>query len=220
MPYYAHAQKFIERHHRGARRLIILPHTVRGHTETLKSLGANVEIYCRDEESLRHVRSVAPAAASCFAHDMALLLDVESVLARKPRLSFADWRARGLRDYVRFCAMGWVHGLLDASHPSVLKAFRTDVEATNVMRPPANMDVAKIFPRALGSYAEALASTHWMLSFLDQFAQVHTNRLHVAILAGLLGKEVRLFDNSYGKNRGVFQSSLAAHFSNITFHAA
>jgi exopolysaccharide biosynthesis predicted pyruvyltransferase EpsI len=37
---------------------------------------------------------------------------------------------------------------------------------------------------------------------------VVTNRLHIGIAGVLLGKRVQLYDNSYGKIRDVYQSSL------------
>lgn len=38
--------------------------------------------------------------------------------------------------------------------------------------------------------------------------RIHTDRLHVAILAHILGKEATLYDNRYHKNRGVYEYSL------------
>lgn len=38
--------------------------------------------------------------------------------------------------------------------------------------------------------------------------RIHTDRLHVAILAHILGKEATLYDNRYHKNRGVFEYSM------------
>ncbi|MCW3992679.1 MAG: polysaccharide pyruvyl transferase family protein [Candidatus Bathyarchaeota archaeon] len=38
--------------------------------------------------------------------------------------------------------------------------------------------------------------------------RIHTDRLHVAILAHILGKETTLYDNRYHKNRGVYEYSM------------
>jgi exopolysaccharide biosynthesis predicted pyruvyltransferase EpsI len=38
--------------------------------------------------------------------------------------------------------------------------------------------------------------------------RIHTDRLHVAILAHILGKEATLYDNRYHKNRGVYEYSM------------
>ncbi len=46
------------------------------------------------------------------------------------------------------------------------------------------------------------------LQVIDRARIVETNRLHVGIGAALLGKEVILHDNSYGKLGAVFEASL------------
>ncbi|WGM88491.1 MAG: polysaccharide pyruvyl transferase family protein [Candidatus Bathyarchaeum tardum] len=46
--------------------------------------------------------------------------------------------------------------------------------------------------------------------------QVYTDRLHVAILATILGKETFLYPNSYYKNKGVYEYSLS-RYPNVTF---
>ena len=46
---------------------------------------------------------------------------------------------------------------------------------------------------------------------------VYTDRLHVAILAAILGKKTSLYPNSYHKNRGVFEYSLS-NYPNVVFY--
>lgn len=55
---------------------------------------------------------------------------------------------------------------------------------------------------------------------LEQFRRgargaVETDRLHVAIAASLLGKRVRIQNNSYGKNRAVYEFRLRDRFPNL-----
>ncbi len=47
-----------------------------------------------------------------------------------------------------------------------------------------------------------------MINFLEEYKVVNTDRLHVAILASLLGKEVNFYPNSYYKNEAVYNYSL------------
>lgn len=47
------------------------------------------------------------------------------------------------------------------------------------------------------------------VDFLNQYDTIYTTRLHTAILGMLLGKEIILFDNSYGKNSGFFETWLS-----------
>lgn len=46
------------------------------------------------------------------------------------------------------------------------------------------------------------------VSAVDNARRIYTDRLHVAILAHILGKEATLYDNRYHKNRGVYEYSL------------
>jgi pyruvyl transferase EpsO len=46
------------------------------------------------------------------------------------------------------------------------------------------------------------------IRFLSAYSYVYTTRLHVAVLSVLLGKEFTFFDNSYGKNRGLYEAWL------------
>ena len=57
-----------------------------------------------------------------------------------------------------------------------------------------------------GSYVSAVASA----------SEVYTDRLHVSILAALLGKKTHLLPNSYHKNESVYRFSMKAH-SNVEF---
>lgn len=42
------------------------------------------------------------------------------------------------------------------------------------------------------------------MNFIGKYSKVYTTRLHCGILAFLMGKEVTMFDNSYGKISGVY----------------
>lgn len=46
------------------------------------------------------------------------------------------------------------------------------------------------------------------IEFISRYKKVYTTRLHVAILSILLNKEVVWFDNSYGKNKSLFETWL------------
>lgn len=50
------------------------------------------------------------------------------------------------------------------------------------------------------------------LRYIDQYQRVITDRLHVAIGAALLGKEVKIVGNSYFKIRAIFDSSIKGIF--------
>ena len=53
------------------------------------------------------------------------------------------------------------------------------------------------------------------IRFVNRYDVIYTTRLHVAILAILLNKQVFFFDNSYGKNSALYNTWLT-DFSNVT----
>jgi len=54
-----------------------------------------------------------------------------------------------------------------------------------------------------------------VLRYLDLYDDVRTNRLLLAIGAGLLGKRVEFHPNSYFKNRAVYEFSLRDRFPHM-----
>ena len=89
--------------------------------------------------------------------------------------------------------------------------FRTDGESSGKHAlPPDNVDPSR-----------AGRQTSDVFPFIAEVAKhavVHTDRLHVAIAACLLGRELHLYAGSYFKNRAVFLSSMQGRFNNVHFH--
>jgi hypothetical protein len=87
-------------------------------------------------------------------------------------------------------------------------AFRTDNEGRNhgLASLSCNVDIS-----ALGRHnSDPLA----LLRLIDQFSQIATDRLHIAIGALLLGKRVLLAEGSHFKMRAIFHSSIKGIFDN------
>lgn len=218
VPFYSDMRHFVARHHAGCRQLVLLPATMRGHEDLLGALGQHVTLLCRDRPSFEHVRKHAPNARVEASHDVALHLNVEALRTKArqqflPLVSSPAQARRNLRR--RWRALRYDQR--NVSNPGELFAFRTDVEglpgrALN----EANLDVSVEFVSDDMSPALTLEATWRMLAFLDRYPTVHTDRLHVAILSALLGKEVRMHDNSYGKNRVVYEQSLRDAFPRVT----
>ncbi|MDD5159198.1 MAG: polysaccharide pyruvyl transferase family protein [Sulfuricurvum sp.] len=89
--------------------------------------------------------------------------------------------------------------------------FRTDKESAGMIEiPMSNNDIS-----SKGNHNTPI------YSFFDetsQFSIIMTDRLHVAIAASLMGKEVHLYAGSYFKNRAVYLSTLKKYFPNVHFH--
>jgi len=88
--------------------------------------------------------------------------------------------------------------------------FREDGESRDLSRIPANnVDLS-----AQGNGHSAIEP---FFKALAKYEVIHTDRLHVAIAACLLGRSVRLREGSYFKNEAVFHSSIEGRFSNASF---
>ncbi len=63
-------------------------------------------------------------------------------------------------------------------------------------------------------YWQKILKKHYVTTavhFLDQYDLVYSTRLHVSILSMMLGKNIKMLDNSYGKNSSFYQ----AWFNNV-----
>jgi exopolysaccharide biosynthesis predicted pyruvyltransferase EpsI len=226
--------EILARIHAKAGRIIILPHTIHGNTRLLSQLGNNVTLICRERVSYQHVKQHAPKARVFLAHDMALLLDVDSALSFKPRHlgSMATKAALKLlgneraRLYPTFnsylSGLKWSLGVGSRSSSTTKTAnlFRTDIEKTAVALPQDNLDASLAFNFGVTSPTMAAFTVHHLLKFLDSFDVVNTNRLHVAIAAGLLDKQVNLSSNSYFKCQAVYDYSLRDSYPNVSWGSA
>jgi exopolysaccharide biosynthesis predicted pyruvyltransferase EpsI len=221
VPMYDDARDFIARHHRDAKKLVLLPHTVEGHADLLASLGPNVHLVCRELGSYDHVRAHATNARVSLAHDMAFTLDAQGLLNGPDTPSFLRLaRADSPRTVWRRAKWLARHALATRARTDELFAFRRDVEATAIARPRTNLDLSVVFTSDHHdtSPPAALLATYQMLRFLDRFRVVHTNRLHVCVLSALLGKTVHFHANSYRKNRDVYMHSLKDRFDRVVWH--
>ena len=90
----------------------------------------------------------------------------------------------------------------------ILNAFRSDIESSKYAIPASNIDISR------DRYAQKPLDE--FTNTINRYHYVNTDRLHVAIAAVLLDKEVKLYPNSYYKNKAVFDYSLK-RFPNIIF---
>jgi len=233
---YPNARTFIGRHHHKAKRLVLLPHTVNGHADLLAELGANVDLFCRERRSYVWVQDKAPGANIYLADDLAFHVDV-------PRLRADAHSAIGLvaemtqnlaqaaaKRYLRVEAgqgnalplqaaalQGGVafQNLLSAG--GTLYALRSDKESAGGALPRSNVDLSQVFAYGTAPERVAYRATRAMLSFINRFDRIVTNRLHVGIPAAMLGKEVDFYANSYYKNEAVYMFSLEDHYPNVAW---
>jgi exopolysaccharide biosynthesis predicted pyruvyltransferase EpsI len=183
---YDHLRSRLRRLHRRFEEVVILPHTICGDRTgaAFAGLEGNVRVVCRERYSYDFLRDIVPQADQLLlSDDMAFHFDYD------------PYRVAGA---------------------GTLNAFRLDHERTDVPLPPDNVDLSDAIQLPDRPFRREFWSLPYWREYLEAFlaaiaarAHVRTNRLHVAIAAGMLGKTVELFDNDYYKNRAVHEYSLA-----------
>lgn len=104
-------------------------------------------------------------------------------------------------------------GALDSKAPTLprVHCFRGDVESSGEhIIPKDNIDLS-----ARGSEQD---NVYEFFEYLSRYKDVHTDRLHVAIGASLLGRNVHLYPGKYFKNKAIYSSSLVPFYPNVEWH--
>lgn len=165
-------------------RCIVLPHTIFGYEDLISRVkSGNLTVFCRDKTSYNVcVMENGLDSTNIFLDDdLAFSINEEF-----------------LRPYREKAGCGTAN------------CFRTDSEAAGLHPVPKdNRDISFSWNGALWFDKEFTESVvRSLLIYLSAYESVRTDRLHVAILAAMLGRNVFLFPNSYYKNRSVFEMSL------------
>lgn len=236
---YKHARSFIQTHHQTAKQLILLPHTIKGHSDLLHQLGANVCLFCRERRSFEWAREHTDGPSVHLADDLAFRLNPKKMLGKE---SFAGAMAskevgktltRSIASSI-LKQIGIDRGIYWFTLPvneatragieifssvagkrTTLNALRKDAERTTETFPPSNVDVSALFEYGVAPPERARRATVGMLSFFSCYDRVVTNRLHGCVLAALLGKEVDFYANSYFKNEEVYRYSMEDRFPKV-----
>lgn len=206
----------------GLARLVILPQTFRGAEQQLAALGPDCTLFCRDWVSYEFIGQVAPDSQVQFAPDLALGLDVAALRARlnttarrdRMKQMMAVLYSSPARRYRR-----WRRKLaaVKPDEAGQLQVFRSDVERTAAGGDQAQFsDLSNFYGSDFLDRMECDRISRDLLDLLDTASLVETNRLHVGIGAALLGKQVILHDNSYGKLRTIYDASLK-DWPNVSF---
>ena len=197
-------------------RCLLLPHTVRDNEALLNRLDDRFTLLCRDQLSLAHVRQHAPQAHSQLVDDMALGLDIPALRQRTQSLRHhlsllvdRPWIKRRKK---------WKRALA-RQHPDAsgrLEILRADAEA-NTERPELrDKDLMDFYLTRCEKRAGCDQVSMDLINLLGSVKSVRTDRLHVALPATLLGLQVEILDNNYGKLSIVWKTSLEGRYPNAT----
>lgn len=224
VPLYDDVSRLIERVRGVCRRLIVLPHTIGGHEPLLKTLSDSTLIFCREQPSFDYVRKTTPAQ-TYLCDDMVFYGDMAAF--RQPNLPLhwlkeiacaARIKTISRKKYILAklrLLQAWRQARRNSSRPQVGHFFRTDKESAGQALPGDNCDVSVVFNYGDASIELIRESARDFVNFIDQFDEVHTDRLHVCIAAARLGKQVHFSGGSYHKCRSVYENSIVGRFDNV-----
>lgn len=206
VPPYESTKLAFERFLGKAARIVLLPHTVRGHEDVLQRLDATCTIFCRDVPGFEHVRTHAPYATVLLEHDMAFHVDAGDLLGN----TAASHAAEPLFA-ARLSRANLTPELIGVKRE--INFLRADGEAI-AGRVPTDADISSLFDFGVNPSQASLAS--WcLLKAISLARAIRTDRLHAAIAAALLGKPCTLLDNANGKNAAVYEHSLRGRFGTL-----
>lgn len=205
VPMYSNTRKAFESFLGRAARIVLLPHTIRGHEDLLACLDETCTLFVRDWPSLAHVRQVNPDLDVRLAHDMAFHLDVAPFMAndslRREAQEVLDEKLKGVGLTIK-----------EIQHWPSVDLMRLDGESV-ASDPVSDADISDLF--MMGVNPEEVSIPVWCFLRTISLAQhVNTDRLHVGIGAAMLGTPCTLRENTYGKNAAVFEHSLM-HFPGV-----
>jgi len=230
---YNHAKKFIKKHAAKANKFVVLPHTVNDHKELLENLPSTVDIIVREQISYNYLKDINMAANVYLSHDMAFHLDINKILSFKTKSPIhilllkvfykliASKKGSELPNYNKYVQSinheQQLIQLTKKSTPDTLVCFREDEEKTDIDLPVNNIDLSQVYMFGTHNLGLLNYSTYKFVNLINKFSVVRTNRLHVAITASILGKEVYLYANNYYKNKAIYEHSLKNEFPNTHF---
>jgi exopolysaccharide biosynthesis predicted pyruvyltransferase EpsI len=200
--------------HARCRHLVVLPHTITQVDELLGEFGSNVTLIAREKVTHEYLLSRGGAYRTVLSEDMAFGLDVEWLAARPTALVpfwlpffYAMNKPTSRRPLPKLKGI-WRSFVRRSAPPGLSDFFRVDGESAGKPIPPGNLDISDWFQMGTAPRGLAELGAQRFVRALQDAAAVRTDRLHVAITAGLLGRPVEFHPNNYFKCRAVYEHSM------------
>lgn len=213
VPHYDGSDLFFRRNHPVCKAMILLPHTVRTYSDMISEMDERCHLFVREENSYNFVASHITRANLYQSHDMAFMLDVPYIRNLNWHMS-ALLRKGLLRPWI---VMLLKFGMIAKLKGPTLHAIRDDIEGQIAPTHPQNIDLSRMFATGDMDFPHCANAAKALSTVIQAFQSVETDRLHISILATILGLQVRMYDNNYGKNYDVFSNSINGYFSKTNF---
>lgn len=180
---------------KSAKRIVILPSSFNQCPELIDTFDERFVVFCREPKSYKYLKSAKTRAKIILDHDMALRMTAHA-LTGKIKISGRD----------DIAAVNAVQSAIGAPR-SVIKLNRTDCESAGNWDTDLDLSSVRYGGAKSGRRHIDFCAKLMLMSVCGADAII-TDRLHVGIAAALMGREVYLLDNTYGKLSGVYQHSL------------
>ncbi len=213
-----------------AKKVIILPQTISSYADLLNSIASKSTILTREKISYQFVHQTTPQAKLILSEDAVFFLNTTKTLHASKKfpwqalmtISIFHWPFEKIVKYMPWLLKSIKQKIRAPKDETAtlqhrLNFFRNDKEKTTVKIPPTNRAYSGVGPIAFAhpQLIRHLAGDY--LRYLNAFSEIHTNRLHAAIPAALLGKKVYFYDNASHKCLNVYNHSMHGKFSNVTW---
>ncbi len=214
-------------------RCVVLSHSMRACPELLEVMDERFTVFLREQQSLDYARALNHSAIFLPADDMVFYLnprtlpDEEKLLAAMPRPGCL----RALLARMRRADKNTDHTLLLArfyrkTYPRLrqrlpqcvqmlpdgrrlawfLRQDREQLAQLGTLHP--SLDLSRLGGSMCRWPEFNLLGVSQFLKAIESVDVVVTDRLHVSIASAMLGKELLMLDNSYGKLLGVYERSM------------
>ena len=214
VPYWDYGRKLkVIQENKHLKRIIILSSSFYDCPDFLEIVDERFTLFCRETKSRDYLLAAGVKGKVVLAHDMALLLT-------------EDFQTVESRLYYRFKEiwqqiMAAIPRLTQQEGYTTAYFLRTDVESKtdwSKIGIQSTLDLSICAHSDCRCPSDAVFYGKLFFAGIDMADIVVTDRLHVGISSMLLGKEVFLLDNSYGKVSGVYEHSMRqcsrVHFVN------
>lgn len=204
----------------------ILPHTIKNIPNCLKNTNNKVTIFAREETTYRLLRKDLPSS-ECHKHnDMAFELE-ERINSRPLPINLAKILKCGFEGTLkqRLRAIKYIPNAIKhyrlltskkrTKNITKFNCFRNDIEKTNRPIPKNNSDISDLFKIGTETKSTIQLGAALFVNTIKAYSAIETDRLHCAITAALLGKEVFFHPNNYFKNLAVYKYSMKSKYPNV-----
>lgn len=200
------------------RRCVILPHSIYGVDHFVKGLDERHIIFCREHKTLEYCRNLNTKSQFILAHDLGVSLKLNEIKIPTSLPSPAQnatseeaWQYNLLTGNAARDAYSRVREATVKSPKSgrnIAFFLRQDREKSIALTSPWSYDLSGLWSGTCNETAYSSSLLKLMAELASYPDVVVTDRLHVAIMAMHVGKEVYMLDNDYGKLSGVYEVSL------------